>query len=78
MGKNKYSDVGKKQIISVLNEAIRKLQVIEFTLNTFIEFSKKGEEFDEFMIKKLGGNDELQSDDKNDGEGNNSESNEDS
>ena len=78
MGKNKYSDVGKKQIISVLNEAIRKLQVIEFSLNTFIEFSKKGEEFDEFMIKKLGGNDELQSDDKNDGEGNNSESNEDS
>ena len=36
MGKNKYSNIGKRQIIEVLNEAIRKLQIVEFTLNTYM------------------------------------------
>ena len=80
MGKNKYSNVGKRQIINVLNEAIRKIQVIEFTLNAFIEFSGEdiAKEFDEFMIKKLGGNNALQPDDAIDGEGNNPDINENS
>jgi hypothetical protein len=80
MGKNKYSNVGKRQIISVLNEAIRKIQIIEFTLDAYIEFSGEeiAKEFDEFMIKKLGGNNELQSDDAVNGEENNSDNNEDS
>ena len=38
MGKNKYSNVGKKQIINVLNEVIRKVQIIEYTLNAYIEY----------------------------------------
>ena len=78
MGKNKYSNVGKKQIIEVLNEAIRKIQIIEFTLNAFIEFADKDKEFDKFMTDKLGGKDELQSDETVDGEENNSDINENS
>ena len=60
MAQNKYSNIGKKQIIGVLNETIRKLQIVEFTLNAYIEFAGKEivKEFDEFMIKKLGGKDE--------------------
>jgi hypothetical protein len=80
MSSQQYKNIGKKQIIGVLNEVIKKLQIVEYTLNAFIEFSGEeiAKEFDEFMIKKLGGKDELQSDDKADGGGDNSESNEDS
>jgi hypothetical protein len=62
MAQNKYSNIGKKQIISVLNETIRKLQIVEFTLNAYIEFAGEdiAKEFDEFMIKKLGGKNETQ------------------
>jgi hypothetical protein len=78
MAKNKYSNIGKKQIIEVLNEAIRKLQIVEFTLNTYIEFAGEdiAKEFNDFMLKKLGGKNELQSDDKVDGEKDNSDNNE--
>ena len=80
MSSQQYKNIGKKQIIGVLNEVIKKLQIVEYTLNAFIEFSgkEKAEEFDKFMIKKLGGKDELQSDDKTNGGGDNSESNENS
>ena len=83
MGKNKYSNVGKKQIISVISQIIHKIEAIEMTLNMFIKFIIKEmkldeETFNNFMKQELGGKDELQSDDKTDGGGDNSESNEDS
>ena len=78
MGKNKYSDIGKKDIIRVLNQIIRKTEALEITLNFLIDFVDKDKKFDEFLNNKLGGKDELQSDDTTNGEENNSDSNENS
>lgn len=78
MGKNKYSNVGKKQIISVISQLIHKIEAIEMTLNIFIEFMDKENKFNEYMQTKLGGKDELQSDDPIDGKEDNSDTNEDS
>ena len=78
MGKNKYSNVGKKQIISVISQLIHKIEAIEMTLNIFIEFMDKENKFNEYMQTKLGGKDELQSDDQIDGNEDNSDTNEDS
>ena len=78
MGKNKYSNIGKKQIISVISQVIHKVEAIEMTLNMFIKFMDKDKKFDEFMKTELGGNDELQSDETIDGKEDNSNTNEDS
>ena len=51
---NKYKDIGKKQIIGVIEKLIQKMEAIEVTLNLFIEYADKDEEFDKFMNKKLG------------------------
>ena len=77
MAQNKYSNIGKKQIIGVLNETIRKLQIVEFTLNAYIEFAGKEivKEFDEFMINKLGAKDETLTNESADIGGDNSENN---
>ena len=77
MGKNKYSNVGKKQIISVISQLIHKIEAIEMTLNIFIEFMDKENKFNEYMQTKLGGKDELQSDETIDGKEDNSDTNED-
>ena len=78
MSNQKYKNVGKKQIINVISQLIHKIEAIELTLNAFIEFSGEevSKQFDDYMINKLGDKDELQSDDKVDGEGNNPDSNE--
>ena len=78
MGKNKYSNVGKKQIISVISQLIHKIESIEMTLNIFIEFMDKEGKFNEYMKTKLGGNNELQSDETVDGKEDNSNINENS
>ena len=36
MSKNKYSNIGKKQIIGVISQLIHKIESIEMTLNIFI------------------------------------------
>ena len=78
MSKNKYSNIGKKQIIGVISQLIHKIESIEMTLNIFIEFMDKENKFNEYMQTKLGGKDELQSDDTIDGKEDNSDTNEDS
>jgi predicted DNA-binding protein YlxM (UPF0122 family) len=78
MSNQQYKNIGKKQIINVVSQVIHKMEAIEMTLNMFIEFNDKEDTFREFMKEKLGGKNELQSDDKADGGGDNSESNEDS
>ena len=87
MSSQRYKNIGKKQIIDVLSQVIHKVESIEVTLNLFIVYMEKvmkekdmikGDKFSDFMKKQLGGKDELQSDDKADGGGDNSESNEDS
>ena len=78
MSKNKYSNIGKKQIIGVISQLIHKIESIEMTLNIFIEFMDKENNFQEFMKTKLGGNNELQSNDSVNGEENNPNTNEDS
>ena len=62
MSQSKYKDIGKKQIINVMNTIIHKQQAIEMTLNLLIKFIDKKDEFDDFMTKELGGADEVQED----------------
>ena len=86
MSNQRYKNIGKKQIIDVLSQVIHKVESIEVTLNLFIVYMEKvmkekdiikGDKFSDFMKKQLGGKDELQSDDKTDGGGDNSESSKD-
>ena len=51
---------------------------IHFADGTFASKAKVDKKFDEFMKEKLGGPDELQSDETVDGKGDNSQNNEDS
>ena len=62
MGQNKYSNIGKKQIIGVMNQIIQKMEALEITLNMLVMFVDKDKEFNDFMKKQLGGNNGLQSD----------------
>ena len=62
MGQNKYSNIGKKQIIGVMNQIIQKMEALEITLNMLVMFVDKDKEFNNFMKKQLGGNNGLQSD----------------
>ena len=62
MGQNKYSNIGKKQIIGVMNQIIQKMEALEITLNMLVMFVDKYKEFNDFMKKQLGGNNGLQSD----------------
>ena len=55
MGKNKYSNIGKKDIINVLNQIIEKTEAIERTLSFLIEFVDKDKKFEDFLKKQLGG-----------------------
>jgi predicted DNA-binding protein YlxM (UPF0122 family) len=62
MGKSKYSNVNKKQIIGVIGQVIQKLEAIEMTLNLLIMFVDKDKKFDKFMQEQLGGANETQKD----------------
>ena len=73
---SKYKDIGKKQIIGVIEKLIQKVEAIEITVNLFIQHIDKDKKFDEFVKEKLGGDNELQSDETTDGKGNNSDNNE--
>ena len=55
MSKNKYSNIGKKQIIGVISQLIHKIESIEMTLNIFIEFMDKENNFQEFMKNRNNG-----------------------
>ena len=52
---SKYKDIGKKQIIGVIEKLIQKVEAIEITVNLFIQHIDKDKKFDEFMQEKLGG-----------------------
>ena len=78
MSSQQYKNIGKKDIIRVVTQVIQKVEAIEMTLNLLIMFVDKDKKFDEFMKEKLGGPDELQPDETVDGEGDNSQNNEDS
>jgi len=59
---SKYKDIGKKQIIGVIEKLIQKTEAIEITLNLLIQYIDKDKKFDEFMQEKLGGMNETQGD----------------
>jgi hypothetical protein len=54
MTKNKYSDIGKKQIIGVINQIIPQIEAIQVTLNMLIKFIDKENTFNDFMKEQLG------------------------
>ena len=76
MSKSKYSNIGKKDIIAVISQVIRRVEAIEMTLNMLITFVDKDKGFDAFMKERLGGANEVQSNETDDGIGDNSENNE--
>ena len=47
---SKYKDIGKKQIIGVIEKLIQKVEAIEITVNLFIQHIDKDKKFDEFEI----------------------------
>jgi len=77
MSKSKYKDIGKKQIINVMNKMIHQQQAIEMTLNLLIKFVDKDNEFNDFMTKELGGKDETSGDGKDNRAGDTPKSTED-
>ena len=62
MSNPKYKNIGKKDIINVVSQVIKRIEAIEMTLNLLIKFIDKKDEFDDFMTKELGGADEVQED----------------
>ena len=79
----KYKDIGKKDIIGVINQLIRKMEAIEMTLNILIlksdEYRNEGvPTFQEFTEEKLkeGAND-APTDEKADGAGDTASDNKD-
>ena len=73
----KYKDIGKKDIINVINQTIQKVEAIEMTLNLLIMFVDKEEKFNDFMKEKLGGKNETSGDGEVNKGTDTSESNED-
>ena len=67
MSNQQYKNIGKKQIIGVINQLIHKLESIEMTINMLVMFVDKDNKFNDFVKEQLGGDDELQSDETNDG-----------
>ena len=45
----KYKDIGKKDIINVINQTIQKVEAIEMTLNLLVMFVDKEKKFGDFM-----------------------------
>ena len=75
---SKYKDIGKKQIIGVIERLIQKMEAIEVTLNLLVQFVDKEENFDKFMQEKLGGISETQGDVQADRQEDSSDNKEDS
>ena len=81
--KTSYKNIGKKQIIGVMNEIIRKVQAIEMTLNVLILMTDKFKSDDmptyqEFLEEKLKEEtDDTPTDEKADGDGDTAINNED-
>ena len=78
MSNPKYKNIGKKDIINVVSQVIKRIEAIEMTLNLLIMFTDKDKKFDSFMKEKLGGPDELRPDETDNGEGDTTSNNENS
>ena len=75
---SKYKDIGKKQIIEVINTLIKKTEAIDITLYLLVKFLDKNDEFQDFMTKTLGGINETQGDVQTDRQEDSSDNKEDS
>ena len=75
MAQNKYSNIGKKDIINVISKLIHRIDSIEVALNMFIKFTDKENKFDEFMDKELGGLNDAQTNESDNIGGDNPEDN---
>ena len=78
MSSQKYKNIGKKDMINVINQVIQRVEALEMTLNIFIQFADKDKKFNKYFEEKLGGTNELQPNETINGEGDNSKDNEDS
>ena len=78
MSNQQYKNIGKKQIINVVNQLIQKVEAIEMTLNLLVMFVDKDKKFDKFMQEQLGGRNETQEDVQSDRQEDSSNDKEDS
>tara|TARA_Y100001963_G_scaffold21087_1_gene27096 strand:+ start:1438 stop:1671 length:234 start_codon:yes stop_codon:yes gene_type:complete len=69
MSNQQYKNIGKKQIINVINQIIHQQKAIEVTLNLLIKFVDKDNKFNEYMEKELGGKNETSGDGETDTKG---------
>lgn len=72
MSNAKYKNIGKKQIINVINQTIQKGEATEMTINLLLmkldeDKILSQESFHAFMKEKLGGLDETQGNEESDG-----------
>ena len=82
MSNAKYKNIGKKQIINVINQTIQKVEATEMTINLLLmkldeDKILSQESFHEFMKEKLGGKNETSGDGEADKGTDTPESNED-
>ena len=75
MSSQKYKNIGKKDIIRVMESMMYKLDMIETTLNILVMFVDKDKKFNDFMKDKLGAKDEFQSNETTNGESHNTKNN---
>jgi hypothetical protein len=74
MTQNKnYKNIGKRDIILVISQLIKRIDAIELTLNMFVKFVDKNNKFNEFMQKELGGTNDTRTDESNNNRGDTAE-----
>lgn len=69
MSNTKYKNIGKKQIINVINQTIQKVEAVEMTVNLLLMKLNEDtiltkESFHSYMEEKLGGKNEAQGDEE--------------
>jgi hypothetical protein len=74
MAQNKnYKNIGKKDIILVISQLIKRIDAIELTLNTFVKFVDKDNKFNEFIQKELGGTNDTRTNESDNNRGDTAE-----
>ena len=76
MAQNKqYKNIGKKDMINVISQLIRKVEALEMTVNLLVKFIDKEDDFLKFMQEQLGGKNDTPTNESNNNGGDTSKDN---
>ena len=76
MAQNKqYKNIGKKDMINVISQLIRKVEALEMTVNLLVKFIDKEDDFLKFMQEQLGGKNDTSTNENNNNGGDTSKDN---